>query len=143
MSEAFEFATLKLKLPATWRDGTQDGEDLPPTLVREQGVGSLQFSVARYASGEAPNMTLADLRELLSARIARHGLQSKALTEHSRATRMSVRGRCWDSDVACSLWMLSNGSDIAFVSYVFIREDGEPSAEELSEAEAIVNSIEF
>lgn len=66
MSHRCTFADVLIELPAGWADvGDDMPEGAPPTLARVDGVGALQFSVARYQSGANPNIHEDDLDELL------------------------------------------------------------------------------
>ena len=63
MMKDCRFADLSLKLSEGWYDITHDLPDGSPcTLAKDDGVGALQFSVARYSGGPRPSYLPANLR---------------------------------------------------------------------------------
>jgi hypothetical protein len=136
-----EFASLWLDLPEAWVDVTDDlPPDSPPTLARPDGIGAIQFTVARYATGTVPQFSEANLREMLARQTAAAtGLDIQAeLVEGLHI----VGGTRVLEENALGAWYVSDGFNLAFVTYV-----GQGSAElvegEISDTRDIVNSIIF
>lgn len=117
-------------------------EGAPPTLARTDGVGTLQFSVARFESGANPNIHSDDLGVLLRefARTRLLGVPSDV--EHGETISRYIGGTfIRDSDLT-RVWYASNGSDLVLVTYV--AETGNPACiAELADAALIVKSIDF
>jgi len=66
MGHPFAFADVRISLLEGWVDVTDDlPEGTPPTLAKPEGVGALQFSVAKYRAGAKPNVSEDDLEALL------------------------------------------------------------------------------
>ena len=137
-----EFAGLRMLLPEGWYDITDDveAEDVPFTLARDDGVGALQFSTAFYRGGKIPNPSVEDLREMRHQLAAGQGATEVGdvveATTPVRVSGASYRGH----DGFFRAWYLSNGLDIALVTYSC---EWEHRGLEQEEYEAIVASIRF
>jgi hypothetical protein len=60
-------AGLRFEISEDWCDIAGDlAPGSPPALAREDGVGAIQFSVAKYKSGAKPSITESDLKRMLS-----------------------------------------------------------------------------
>jgi len=137
---------LALTLPSGWLDITHDlPEGSPPTFGKEDGVGVIQFSVARYTSGIQPTIDVHALREMLDDFGGKAGLGVPGQTKdgHDQRGNRFVTGEFVLLQERISAWYLTNGSDVALVTYV-TREPNDPKVPgELVDASAVVATIEF
>ena len=110
------------------------------TLARNDGIGVLQFSVAKYRTGTRARITGEDLIAML----AEFG-RGRSLGEPSNVIVAS--GRVSGDFVAPAefirAWYVTNGSDVALVTYVAESSDDPKMSRELEEATGIVESIRF
>ncbi len=138
------FAGLKLQIPEGWGDISEDlPPDSPPTLARRTGVGALQFSVARYRSGARPAIDEEELKKLF---IGFCQAQSFGRIEPSvllTSKTACVGGVSITPEEVVAVWYLSNGADVALVTYTRLGPEDPTTKEELSEAKAMVESIEL
>jgi hypothetical protein len=136
-----EFGGLLLDVPGDWSDITPDEEDYPPTLARDDGAGVLQFSDAAYESGEKPDIDEAALTQLFQnfckerkIRIAPERMRNAAV--------LCVGGMEKGPEFLTAVWLLTNGMDVALVTYT--AETGEPDLpSELAIAKQIIASATF
>lgn len=137
------FDTFSVDVPIGWVDITAELElDNPPcTLARPDGVGALQFSIARFVEGETPNPTVEVLHEMVrefgQSRMWGEGMDcaGESLTNIRFAAATFT-----PPDDFVRIWQLSNGSNFALVTYTCAPTD---SGKELSDCEHIVRSFQF
>ncbi len=143
MSHRCTFANVLIELPADWVDvGDDMPEDAPPTLARVDGVGVLQFSVARYRSGANPNIHEDDLDALLREFAKKRSLGFPSDVEHGEAASRYIGATFVQGTDLTRVWYASNGSDLALVTYLADAGNSACLAE-LTEAAEIVRSIDF
>ena len=124
-----------------WFDITDDlGEGAIPTLSRDGGCGVIQFSLAAYVGGEAPDVSTGDLESMV-----RRFFEGRDSSFEPMAVDPSYSycagGRSNDEGVIC-LWYASNGRDLAMVTYVINAGFGE-AEDEMASAQRLVDSISF
>jgi hypothetical protein len=137
-----EFADLMLELPEGWCDISADlSPDAPPTLARETGVGALQFSVARYRSGAKPVFDEGALEKLLVDFCRTHSLGPIKPSVTSKTLCVGGVSNC--PEEVTGVWYVSNGADLALVTYTALQPADPETEKELCEARAIVESIEL
>ncbi|HEY6560417.1 MAG TPA: SpvB/TcaC N-terminal domain-containing protein [Polyangiaceae bacterium] len=143
MSEPYNtFAGVRLKVAPGWCDITQDlPEDSPPTLAGPESIGVLQISTAKYEAGRVPNIRTSDLREMLNEFAAAHALGAPS-NVHERFEGI-VSGDFRNEEEWLRVWYVSNGRDVVFVTYTSQQPSDVRTAEELAEAERMVDSIKF
>lgn len=107
-----QFAGLDMDAVPGWFDVTADLETgSPPTLAKEDGIGALQFSSAKYAGGNDPRITATTLKSLLRDFQNREGLpQPKQVAETARSASATFQ----EEDQLLRVWFLSNGFDPGF-----------------------------
>lgn len=133
------FEGFSLELPREWRNLTEEGSSTF-TFGIPDGMGVLQFSVGLYQSGRKPEISLDDLREMLSDFSAKRSLgagRDQLIREGpTRSISMSflTQGRLLRA------WYVSDGLNVALATYNCRLED---IGEEVKECEGIVNSIRF
>jgi hypothetical protein len=138
-----QFFGLLLDLPAGWGDVTDDlPSETPPTLVRCDGVGALQFSIGRYHSGKHPHVSLSDLQQLLLG-FCEHKQRKFGAPIMNDGAIESVGCTSYDNGETLSVWYLSNGRDIVLATYIAIGVGDPEIAKELAEATRIIGSIDF
>lgn len=143
MSHRCTFADVLIELPAGWVDVGEDmPEGAPPTLAKVDGVGALQFSVARYQSGANPNIHADDLDGLLREFARKSSLGDPSDVDHGEAASRYIGATFVRGTDLTRVWYASNGSNIALVTYVADAGNAACLAE-LTEAAEIVRSIDF
>lgn len=137
---------LTLMLPPGWLDITHElPEGSPPTFAKEDGVGVIQVSVAKYNSGLRPRIDKRAVREILEEFGAKHDLGAPRETTQGNGQEGNqfVAGDFLRSDERISAWFVTNGKDMALVTYV-TREPNDPAVpQELDDASAVVAALEF
>lgn len=138
-----KFPNFSVVLPPRWGDITADLEvDNPPaTVVRDDGVGALQFSIALYVSGPRPRGDVEELQELLDAFANKYGFTSPKDEVRESEPRGLVAASFQQDNEFVRAWYISENGNLAFVTYT-----SEPSilaARELQEVESIVRSLRF
>ncbi|MDQ0586388.1 hypothetical protein [Variovorax paradoxus] len=143
MRQLCTFADVRISLPNGWVDISEDMPGgAPPTLAKPEGVGAMQFSVGRYRSGANPQVTPDDLDALLKEFADTRSLSVAADVERGKSTSHYVGGSFLQGDDLIRVWYLTNGSDVALVTYVAAAASGDVAAE-LADASTIVRSIDF
>lgn len=133
---------LTIELPEGWFDVTEDPGG-PFTLAKPEGVGSVQFSVAKYKGGEHPNIDCDGLQKLLVSFGENRGLHGPNSIRSGAGENFCVAGDFVSEGEFIRIWYVSNGSDVALVSYVTLQPEADSVATELGEAESIVESLRF
>jgi hypothetical protein len=137
------FAGLQFELSEEWRDITDDlPEGTPWTLAREDGIGAIQFSAATYKSGEHPALTAQDLREMLDGLFAAHNVVGFEPLDTAGCQMLCAGGKAVEEDALVAAWYLSNGTDVALITYVGAAANP-ATAIELSDAAALVKTAQF
>ncbi|VTU42670.1 MULTISPECIES: hypothetical protein [unclassified Variovorax] len=143
MSQLCTFAGVRIALPNGWVDISDDmPEGTPPTLAKPEGVGALQFSVGRYLSGANPQVSPDDLDAMLKEFADTRSLGVAANVERGKSASHYVGGSFLHAGDVIRAWYLTNGSDVALVTYVAAAESGD-AAGELADAGTIVRSVDF
>lgn len=137
-------AEVIVELPAGWFDVTDDlPESSPVTLAKPDGVGAIQFSVAKYQGGLQPTIDDAALQSLLLTFGESRGLGSPGNTHKGEGIHRFVSGDFDLMDELVRVWYVSNGQDVALVTYVTQQPKNQMVAGELCDASAIIESLEF
>ena len=137
------FHGLQFELPPEWEDITDDLDNKwPPTLACSSGVGALQFSVAHYKSGKRPNITIGDLREILTNFCANLPHEFDEPVEHAGPIN-AVGCVSHGEEQVVAVWHLSNGRDYVMATYTSLSPEDPQTEVELSQAWQILESIEF
>jgi len=133
------FGGISIRVPAGWAEMPDSGVDAPYTLARddEGGVGALQFSLAFYASGKRPSFTQETLLRMAKQRAAQVG---RNIFDESVGPGLVAAVSCQMEGDFVRIWYLSDGINIAFVSYAC----GWPNRDrELQLVEAAIRTIKF
>lgn len=143
MSQLCTFADVRILLPNGWVDVSDDmPEGTPPTLAKPDGVGALQFSVGRYRSGADPQVSPDDLEAMLKDFADTRSLGVAVDVERGKSQSHYIGGSFLHGDDLIRAWYLTNGSDVALVTYVAMAASSDAAAE-LADAGTIVRSIDF
>lgn len=136
-----KFDAFTVRVSPGWADITDSLEidDPPYTLAHTEGVGALQFSVALYQSGVAPEPTLEALREMVEAFGRKRGLGEPSAVAVEMGPPMLVAGSFAFGEDFLRVWQVSDSRNFAFVTYTA----AEVAGSELDECETIVRSIVF
>ena len=136
------FAGVAITLPEGWYDVT-DSADGPSTLARSEGVGALQFSVAKYKSGTEPELDQAALRRLLFSFGESRRLGTPTNVSEGVGHSPFVAGDFNSAAELVRVWYVSNGRDVALVTYVTEQPHDTKVPDETRSAQGIVESLEF
>lgn len=136
-----QYHGLQFDLPAGWADVTEDlPAHSPPTLAHPDGVGVIQFSIARYSRGERPNTTCEALEKLLVEFFSQQMLEG-GQPERIEA-RVAIVGRIATSE-PIAVWYASNGLDLVLITYTSVEPANFTASEELEQARKLVASLSF
>ncbi len=139
-----EFHGLTFDLPDGWFDFTNEVDgNWPPTLAQAEASGVIQFSVARYASGKLPGITMDDLRQFCVTFCEQHGINPGGISEvDAHLPCAGVRSEPREEVIAA--WYLSNGADVAFVTYIsYVGQAEEHIEKQLADALSLVKTAGF
>jgi hypothetical protein len=144
MNMRVSIAEVTVDLPEGWFDVTDDlPESSPITLAKSEGVGAIQFSIAKYREGPQPVIDTADLQRLLLAFGDSRGLGSPASVSKGLGHNHFVSGDFGSTEEFVRVWYVSDGHDIALVTYVTQQPENKATIVELSDAQALIESLEF
>jgi hypothetical protein len=130
---------LRLRIPESWEVADDGAGGEPLTLVKPEGVGALQFSLAIYVGGDIPAITLQHLNLLLDAFAEEHGFRP-AEDRWAEQEPMIVGGTFIDGNDFIRAWYFSDGVNTGFATYNCALDDG---VDEVGEAEVIVRTAQF
>lgn len=137
-----EFGGIIVSVPESWQDISDQTEtsDTVFTLAKDDGHGALQFSIALYKNGPIPNPSLADLMTMVCGVGEKRQLgEGFDVIEEEGESRVAARSYQW-GDVFLRVWYVSDGRNIAFVTY---NCDWGEQESEVADCEGIVRSIRF
>lgn len=145
-AERMTLADITLLIPAGWQDVSEDqAQGGPLALARSGGRGALQFSIGRYVAGPRPNFSIAELRELMNDFGTAKGLGPVREVRSGGERTMHFFSDFSTGDDLIWAWYISDGANIALVTYVAdVPAPGDAAAEaECAEAADIAVSLEF
>ncbi|AZO35683.1 MAG: hypothetical protein EOS76_33345 [Mesorhizobium sp.] len=137
-----EFYGLHFDLPSDWADRTDNVPEGVPTLALPSGVGAFQFTIARYAGGKHPRVSIVALRSML-AEFCRK--QPRAFDDPVTNMGKVFSVGCVSHDLSETLgvWYLSNGSDVVLATYLGLSFDHPEVASELAEVRQSIATMDF
>lgn len=140
-----QFAFLNMFLPEGWVDITGSERSSVPTLAIDgNGVGVLQFSVARYEAGKMPNFLTDDLKQLLYEFEDKHNfVRKQGVIVFSYDRVNGIKSDYKRNGDFFRIWYLTDGTNLALVTYSARGESSIAIENELAESDEIVQSIEF
>ena len=145
MGHKVQFAGVLLELEGDWRDITDTLPDgTPPTLARETGLGALQFSVAKYNKGKLPDIQRPHLERFLYYFEDAQGFERKCKT--TQFDGKGTFGISCEYDLPSSfirVWYVSDGMNLAFLTYTSTNDHSEAFQSELRQATVIAKSVQF
>jgi hypothetical protein len=111
---------------------------------KEDGVGILQFSIAHFQSGREPSIDDSALSGLLQEFASSRNLGTPdGIKREEAGTRKIIRGDFIREDQVVAVWYVTDGWNVALVTYVS-HEVHDPSlATELRDGDSIAASVEF
>jgi hypothetical protein len=138
------FANCVLRLPDGWVDVTDElPPGSPPSLAKTHGHGVLQFSVATYSAGKKPGVSSKDLETMLHEFAQDKGLGAPQDMSIQHNGVASVSADFQGQNELIRAWYVSDGVDVALVTYTTQTVDDVKETGELDEANSIVDSIKF
>lgn len=144
MNRAVVFDGIMANVPNGWFDVTSDlPEGSPTTLAKSDGVGALQFSLAKYQAGVNPEIAIADLSRLLMQFADSRGLGAPLREYQGHGLHPYAAGEFEVGGELMCVWHLSNGRDVVLITYVTQQQSDSAVLDEIRDAVGIVNSLEF
>lgn len=144
MTQAVRFAGVEVMLAEGWFDITLDlPEGSAFTLARSDGVGALQFSTARFHSGERPDIGPAHLRSLLYEFFDTQGLGDPVNVSETEGPPILLCGDFNSNVELIRVWYATNGSDVVLATYTSNSPEHPQVSDELRQAGQIVQSTRF
>jgi hypothetical protein len=143
MSLTFRFPGFQIDAADDWRDITEslNNPKAPPTLAMPDGVGALQFSLARYKTGTIPSPTIADLlsmvREFADNKDLDEPFDEDTFSEDVMGAGASFKG----GEDLIRVWYISDGKNFVLVTYVCGWESRDTT--EVQECNSFVRNIRF
>jgi hypothetical protein len=145
MGHKVQFAGILLELEGDWRDITDTlPAGAPPTLALEKGIGALQFSVAKYSEGKPPHIQISHLERFLY-----YFEDAQGFERNCKATQFDGKdtfGISCEYDLPSSfirVWYVSDGMNLAFLTYTSTNDQSEVFQSELRQATVIAESVQF
>lgn len=140
MTKTARFHELLVTIPDEWSEAEEAEGDGPLTLIREDGVGALQFSAAVYEAGEEPRITRNDLRQMLETFAEQHSFTSGRDRTEEDGPSIIVAATYEDGPDCIRIWFISDTLNAALATYVC---DCREWNKEVEECEKIVRSVRF
>jgi hypothetical protein len=138
------FADCLLTIFDGWADVTDDlPSGSPATLARTDGVGVLQFSTARYSGGKRPTIESADLNGMLCEFAAKRGLGAVQEVRTHQNACFFVSADFENASELIRAWYVSDGTNIALITYTTEAGESARASGELDDADQIVRSLRF
>ena len=136
-------AGVSMTVPEGWTDVSDDlPAGSPATLAKPDGIGALQFSPAKYRAGALPKIDPHDLEQLLEDFASTRRLPKRPI-RHGRGMHPFVAADFRANGEFLRVWYISNGCDLALVTYVALEPDSPKLGDEMHEADEIVRSLDF
>lgn len=132
-----------MDLPNDWVDITESlPRGTPPTLAKPEGIGVVQFTVAKYSGGNTPKITIETLDGFIDEFFESKQLQRTEVS-HDIGSNLCVSAISSEPDQLTRAWYVSDGTNIALVTYVCLDVNNKQVDMELNDASFIVKSIIF
>lgn len=139
----YKFSGLTFETRKGWSDITDDLDEVgPQSLARDTGVGALQFSVAEYRSGTRPNISPADLGKMFET----YSEQQHLFINYSHAENangFAIGGTSTTKERVVSAWYLTDGINVALITYVSLVPDDKETQNELIDVQEIIMTASF
>lgn len=140
-----EFYSLKLDLPKGWFDITKEvGNRTIPTLAKNNGIGALQFSIARYSQGSKPNIRKKDLVEMINNKSELNSLGIKDVKDCKIRNGIGISGNCITPTEYFMLWYITNSIDLVLITYIALVSNSTDKSDvknEISDVKKIIQTI--
>lgn len=139
------FSGVSLDLPPQWFDVSDDlPAGSPPTLSKgAAAVGALQFSIGRYKSGPVPSIGLPELGRMLHEFFGAKNLGAPIDVRSWNEGAVGTSGDHRTDDEFIRVWYISEGSNIALITFTCMEANSPSLTEELGEADRIARSVRF
>ena len=139
------FSGINIALADGWFDVTDDlPEGSPNSLAKPHGVGVVQISTATYRAGRRPRIDCDALKDLLYDFCESNKLGRARNIQESAAENSIVSGDFVDESEFTRIWYVSDGVNVAFVTYVSLQGlTSSATRSELDEAHTMIHSIKF
>src|SRR3569832_1102043 len=127
------FNSLRFDLPNGWMDISDDlPAGSPPTLARADGVGAIQFSLARYEKGAHPCFTIELMQEHVRAFFSARDVTPDEVVTYS-GRLMSAGATAILNNALVAARYCSNGRDILLATYISGETDSPAVMAELED----------
>jgi hypothetical protein len=138
----FQLSSFSFEVPEDWCDITpEDDPGHPFTMALEGGVGAIQVSLVEWKEGERVN-----INDHLQSMFAEHCRAQGLAIEASAFKNGDVVGIGGSRSTATELtgaWFVTNGLNVALVTYISQHPKESATTTELDVAERLVASARF
>lgn len=144
MTSEMNMAGLALRVPADWAETTAEQPTKTPTLAKRNGIGALQFTVARYLAGPRPHISAADAADLLRSFLHRAGIDGPTVALAVSPNDLKVaQANVARPDEYVRAWCLTDGESSVIATYISLKPWDPGFRAEFLESGQIVASIRF
>jgi hypothetical protein len=135
----FQLSSFSFDVPEEWCDITPEDDPLHPfTMALEHGIGVIQVSLAEWNGGERPFIK-DRLQSLLAEYCAAQDLTIEARVFSSDDV-VGIGGNRSTAEELTGVWYVTNGVDVALVTYLSQHPKAPDTMAELGVAERFVES---
>lgn len=139
----FHFSSFSFDIPDDWGDITPDDDPMHPfTIALDEGVGVIQFSLAEWKSGEFPTIADGQLRSMFEKYCEAQQLVTEA-SAFRKGRILGVGGRGSLEGDLVGAWYISDGANVALVTYLGGQPGTALTEAEFKVAERMVESADF
>jgi hypothetical protein len=136
-------SSFSFDVPEDWGDITpEDDETHPFTMALDDGVGVIQVSLAEWKGGPRPGIDGRQLTEMFAKYCVSQGLEVKSEAFEGESP-LGVGGLYRSSEELFAAWYVSDGQNVALVTYVSQLPNDPASEKELTIARRLVRSANF
>ncbi len=136
-------SSFSFDVPEEWCDITPENDpSYPFTMALDGGIGVIQVSLAEWTGGPRPAIDGSGLAEMFAKYCVTQGIELQA-EQFVGASPLGVGGRHASSDELFAAWYLSDGQNVALVTYVSQFPNEPASEDELSVASRLISSASF
>jgi hypothetical protein len=138
-----QLSNFSFDVPDDWCDITpEDDESYPFTIAREGGVGAIQFSFALWVGGKKPAIGAEKLHEMFARFCETQALPIECRSFNS-AAGSAIGGSCITPEALSGAWYVSDGVNVALITFTSMDAADPESMSELVVAEGVVSSATF
>lgn len=138
-----QLSSFSFEVPEEWCDITPEDDPAHPfTMALDGGVGVIQISLAEWNGGVRPDITENRLRSMFAEYCRAHDLSIDGSAFSSKDV-IGIGGSQLAVDEQFGAWYVSNGVNVALVTYVSQHPSEPGTRAEFEVAEHVVESACF